>query len=313
MQLSLIIDSFFSDLFLSNRVDDSTIRILWSTVKWIKKFLHEATTLVHCTPKLGLSRFSIIILGDTGLVGAALFIFIVAACQHLIRQRNVIGDIHILKFLSTLIVLAVFDVLGDLLSILFVLLVGWVGSGIDCLPHLDDLEAEAVAPVAMELLHLLSLVVVRHRQLETPLWSVARNGRRSIRLSVRVSDLLLIIQGDLVVPEAVLIQSVVNENRIWVWWARHRRLTLNIAPLEILVTILSRDRWTTTNNMLVECLEFLESLKFISLIHGDVIFVVQMARIFLETLMPSDPWVIKEVVLLNTHEELIGAPVEVRD
>jgi len=94
----------------------------------------------------------------------------------------------------------------------------------------------------------------------------------------------------------VLIKTVIDGNVIWVWWIGENGLSLNIVELEYFITVLSWQYWGHTNNIFLEWLEFLESLKVVGLVHSVIIHIIEETGIVLKTLMPSQEWIIKVVI-----------------
>jgi len=89
------------------------------------------------------------------------------------------------------------------------------------LSQLDGFKAESVLPVTMELLNLLWLVEMGLGELLTPLRSVTlMQILRKWCGSVWVLDDFLVGQCSREDPNGLLVEAVINQNIVMVWWVR---------------------------------------------------------------------------------------------
>lgn len=124
------------------------------------------------------------------------------------------------------------------------------------------------------------------RELLTPLRSMGHVLSWGEDLGVRVLDYLLVIHGFREAPNFLFIKSVIDQNTVGIWWVGIERLTLDIIELPLLIIIFLWQDASGADYMLFMRFEWLESLKVISLVKGNVVRVSQVAWVLFETLMP---------------------------
>ena len=108
----------------------------------------------------------------------------------------------------------------------------------------------------------------------------------------------------------VFILTMINKDLVWVWWITIDGFSLNIVELELLVIVYSWNDWTTSNHMFVKRGVLLESFESVCFVHHVVINVRVEIGVVLETLMPSQPWVIEMVVHLgSSHDFFHGTEI----
>lgn len=89
----------------------------------------------------------------------------------------------------------------------------------------------------------------------------------------------------------LLVKTVIHSDRVWVWRMRVEGLTLKVVVLPFLVIVLEWNGSSRADNILLLCLEFLDSLKVLRLVQWNIIHVGQEAWIFFIALMPPNEWI----------------------
>lgn len=113
-----------------------------------------------------------------------------------------------------------------------------------------------------------------------------------VGIEVRVLDHFLVVEVLREAPDVLLVETVIDGDRVWVWRMRVEGLTLKVIVLPFLVIVLQWNSSSRADNILILCLEFLNSFKVLRLVQCNVVHVAQEAWIFLITLMPSNEWII---------------------
>ena len=90
----------------------------------------------------------------------------------------------------------------------------------------------------------------------------------------------------------LLVETVIHGDRVWVWWMRVEGLTLKVVVLPFLVIVFQWNCPGRADNVLILCLEFLNSFKVFGLVQSNVIHVGQEARVFFKALVPPNEWII---------------------
>jgi len=182
-----------------------------------------------------------------------------------------ICNINIIEFLISLVLFS-----GLNISICFVsngifLSLCWEQTVFLHLLDLQDFETNSGIPLSIELVHLLSLIESWHHKFLTPPWCKWILESRSLTRNPCILNDLLIIKCSWESPDFLFILTVINMWNIWVWWIGEATLTLNIIEFKSFIVILSCDSWRHSNDILFIWLILLNSFKFISNNHWNII------------------------------------------
>ena len=303
------------EVILSHSEENSSVSVTRSSSERVEHLLEERSLLIarsSLTESL-VGMAVVVVLLHSLLVLKEILIFFLVVGHTLLHNWLMVSDMHVSHFEELLMLIGSVDISVDLsLDVLASFFVG-VGSELHNVLLLEHFESKSVVPVAVESVHLLTLVPGWHRQLLSPEGSEAEFTRGILGSGPGVLDDLLVEKSSMEGPDVVLIHAVINgrgstRRRVGV-----NRFSLDVVELKLLVCVFTRNNWRDTHNMLLIRLIFLETLILVSLVHGVIVHVTQERRVVLEALMPSQEGVVNDLISDCTCEHSEAGSGQVGD
>ena len=165
--------------------------------------------------------------------------------------------------------------------------------------------------VLLHELHVLFILVEgRGHKFLSPPWSIAIFQGAPEVLRPRVRDNLLIVVSLAEGPDFVLIETMIDQRYVRVWWVSVDRLTLCIIPKQFLISVHGWDDSCGTHCGALLGHEWLQTLEVVRLEQAHIVHVAQLAWVIHNCLVEAREWIVKAGIHRLTFDQRVQAQME---
>ena len=285
------------DFLVGHVVVESAVFITFGAGKRVEDALGKGTDLVLA---LGRSDHrllrSCVVLGKLLLVFVELAVFSRRVREQLFVSCLVIGEEDVVVVGLNVVLLNLGEVGLDLRLVSRVLIGGLLFTLFRGLSHLDQLEADTLGPVLVELLQLLLSEEGRGRQLVAPEWLVASLGCLPWVASMLVHNHLLVVARKTESPHVLLVELVINQRHVRVRRVGVDGLTLLVVEVEQGIVIVDGNDGGVALHIFGLGLERLHPLEVVVLVKRVTVNIIVMGRVLVDVGVPAVELVVNEVL-----------------